>query len=88
MRLTQVKAGQRAIIKRINDNKYRGQITRFGLLEGVQILCIKNIKKGPVIVNLNNFHLAIGQQLANQIVVRRESYEKAEASFSWKPQRR
>ncbi|WP_350342727.1 FeoA family protein [Proteinivorax tanatarense] len=84
MRLTQLKPGQKAFIKRVNDKKSRGQITRFGLTFGAEIHCIKNIKKGPVIINVDNIFLAIGYRLAHEIVVGRQKNEKANYSFSWK----
>ncbi|MFP4015518.1 MAG: ferrous iron transport protein A [Halanaerobiales bacterium] len=69
MTLADIKKGERFNILQINDDKVRAQALRFGISEGASLICGEKIPGGPVIVKRNLQEIAVGRNLANNILV-------------------
>lgn len=71
MILTDCKKGDIIEILDIRDDWAREQVIRFGLVQGVRIVCQYNISGGPVVIKRGNQNIAIGYQVASKISVKR-----------------
>ena len=69
MTLADIKKGEKFNITHINDDKIRVQALRFGISEGANLLCEEKIPGGPVIVKKRFQEIAIGRNLANNILI-------------------
>ncbi len=70
MTLAEVKRGDRFHINHIPDKLIRAQALRFGISEGASLTCGEKIPGGPVIVKLNLQEIAIGRNLAKNILIK------------------
>ncbi|MFW6035882.1 MAG: FeoA family protein [Halothermotrichaceae bacterium] len=69
MTLADVKRGDEFIISRISDKKVRAQAIRFGISEGANLSCGDKIPGGPVILKKNFQEIAVGRNLAKNIII-------------------
>lgn len=69
MTLNCVKKGQRLTIIRINNERARQQSIRLGLGAGTTVICSEKLPSGPIILKLGMQEIAIGRNLAKQIVI-------------------
>jgi len=69
MVLADVKKGQSFKILSIPNEIVRAQAIRFGIAEGVVVICDEMIPAGPVILRKNKQEIAIGYGLAREILV-------------------
>ena len=69
MTLADIKKGERFNITQINDEKIRAQALRFGISEGANLSCEEKIPGGPVIIKRRLQEIAIGRNLANNILI-------------------
>ena len=69
MRLSEVKAGRSLRIISIPDDEIRVRAIRLGMFEGADAECIFKINKGPVMLNVGGQEIAVGNPLAEKIIV-------------------
>ena len=69
MMLDQCKKGQKLRIMSISDDGLRTQAIRFGISEGSVVTCEEVVPAGPVVVRLAKQQIAIGRNLAKNILV-------------------
>lgn len=69
MNLAEVKKGDKFNIKHISDARIRAQALRFGISEGADLYCGEIIPGGPVIIKRNLQEIAIGRNLAKNILI-------------------
>lgn len=69
MTLDKVKKGQKIHIQKINDSRLRDQIIRLGIYEGAKVTCAERIGRGPVVIKNRMQEIAIGQGLAEKILI-------------------
>lgn len=69
MTLADVKRGARFNIKHIPDEVVRAQALRLGISEGAQLICDEKVPGGPVIIKRNLQEIAIGRNLAKNILI-------------------
>ena len=84
MPLSMVKKGEANIIKKIggkeDTKKFLGNI---GFVVGAAVTVISEIK-GNMIVEVKNSRVAIGKDMANKIIDRRDKYDKFKRYSVWK----
>ena len=73
MCLTEVKKGQQVSIVSIKDTDVRTQFIRFGITEGSLVRCLEKIPFGPLMIQHRRQEIAIGHELAGNIIVCGES---------------
>jgi ferrous iron transport protein A len=71
MCLSEVKRGQRVTVSCIQDEGLRTQLIRFGIGEGSHLTCVERIPYGPFMMKHNRQEIAIGREVAKQIVVQK-----------------
>lgn len=69
MTLEQAKTGEKLIVKNISDPQMRVKAIRFGVMEGVEIICLEKLPFGPVVIRRGRQELAVGRGLAQRIAV-------------------
>ncbi|MDH3328906.1 MAG: ferrous iron transport protein A [Desulfobulbaceae bacterium] len=72
MCLSEVKKGQRVSIVAISDANIRTQFIRFGISEGSLIKCLEKIPFGPLMILHHRQEIAVGQEVAKNILVNGE----------------
>jgi Fe2+ transport system protein FeoA len=72
MCLTEIRRGQSVHVTRIEDDKIRTQMIRFGISEGSRLKCLEKIPFGPFMVKHNRQEIAIGREVAKKIFVKRK----------------
>ena len=65
LKLRQVKSGK-AIIKSL-PKEYRRQLLNLGLIPGVEIEIIQNVRRMPIIIRIHNSTLAISRYIGREI---------------------
>lgn len=70
MCLTEIKRGETVFVVGISDEETRTQFIRFGISEGSKIKCLEKIPFGPFMLRHKSQELAIGREVARNIVVR------------------
>ncbi|SHF54391.1 Fe2+ transport system protein FeoA [Caldanaerobius fijiensis DSM 17918] len=70
MTLDLASIGNKLIIDKIDDEKVKIQILRFGISEGSLVKCVDKLPKGPVIIQNRMQEIAIGRKLAEKIKIR------------------
>lgn len=73
MTLSEVRRGERFNIKHIPDDLVRVQALRFGISEGAVLSCHEKVPGGPVIIKRNLQEIAVGRNLANNIIIEKEN---------------
>lgn len=61
--------GQQLIVKQLPIGDYKLQLIRFGIAEGETITCLDKIFGGTIVVQKNRLEIALGRDLARQIIV-------------------
>ena len=70
MRLTDTKADQRGMIRRIGgDAHFMNRVTAIGITEGTEFQTVRNDKKMPVLVYLRETLIAVSRADAERIEV-------------------
>ena len=69
MTLAKIKRGQAVQVVRVEDDTMRAQFIRFGIGEGSQLTCLEKIPFGPFMLRHNRQELAIGREVAENIIV-------------------
>jgi len=69
MSLNQVKKGEYIEISQINDSEVKNHLIRFGIDTGSRIQCFQKIYNGPVVIKFNRQQIALGQEIAKNIMV-------------------
>ena len=69
MSLGNVKQGDFININKINDFATKDHLIRFGIEVGSRIQCYQKIFKGPVVIKFNRQQIALGQHIAENILV-------------------
>ena len=70
MRLTETKADQRGMIRRIGgDAHFMNRVTAIGITEGTEFQTVRNDKKMPVLVYLRETLIAVSRADAERIEV-------------------
>lgn len=69
MVLADVKKNQQFKILSVPDDVIRAQTIRFGINSGSIVSCDEIIPAGPVIVRKNKQEIAVGNNLAKEIVI-------------------
>lgn len=62
-------AGQEMKIHSIPSGPIRAQLIRIGLNEGVRVVCFERLPGGTVVIQKNRQQIAIGHNIARQILV-------------------
>ncbi|WP_026486625.1 FeoA family protein [Caldanaerobius polysaccharolyticus] len=70
MTLDLAKIGNKLIIDKIDDERVKIQILRFGISEGSLVKCVEKLPKGPVIIQNRMQEIAIGRKLAEKIKIK------------------
>lgn len=73
MTLADAKDGDRLLVVSTTSDEISMQTLRFGIDSGSEIEVEKNIRGGPVIVMRNHLEIAIGREIAKNILVTRLS---------------
>lgn len=69
MTLDKTKRGQIIKIISIKSDMVRAQAIRFGIAEGTEVICEEILPKGPVVLRKNKQEIAIGRNIAKEIMV-------------------
>ena len=69
MCLADIRKGQTVAIVSIDNDAVRTQFVRFGITEGSCISCLEKIPFGPLMLRHSRQELAIGREVAKNIVV-------------------
>ncbi|MDH4128860.1 MAG: ferrous iron transport protein A [Spirochaetota bacterium] len=69
MSLGDVKMGSIIKINEIRDLSTKSHLIRFGIEEGTEVQCFQKIYKGPVVIKFNRQEIALGHELAKNILV-------------------
>lgn len=72
MTLAEVNRGEQFKIETIPDDKVRVQALRFGLSSGAELTCGGKVPGGPIIIKRNFQEIAVGRNLAKNIVIQKE----------------
>ncbi len=67
--LNKAKRGQQLLVQQLPEGDYKLQLIRFGILEGETITCLDKIFGGTIIIQKNRLEIALGNDLARQIIV-------------------
>lgn len=67
--MAKIKRGQHVLIVRVEDEATRAQFIRFGIGEGSLVTCLEKIPFGPLMLRHNRQELAIGREVAKNIIV-------------------
>ncbi|MGE5675523.1 MAG: FeoA family protein [Mycobacterium leprae] len=70
MTLAEAVPGQAILITQIADDYARLQAIRFGIAEGARAVCQAVLPGGPVVLRKGKQEMAVGRNLAKQILVR------------------
>lgn len=79
MFMSELKRGDRAIVKHIASELIRAQAIRFGISEGSEVSVDEVLPSGPVILRRGTMQYAVGRNLAQQIQVESRIREKKHA---------
>lgn len=71
MTLAQAEKGEKLVIRSIDDPEMRIKALRFGVMEGVEVICAEILPSGPVVIRKGRQELAVGRGLAQNIAVER-----------------
>lgn len=77
--LVLVKAGNPVKIIFVPRGKNRAQFIRLGINEGERVICLERLPGGTVVIQKNQQQIALGHQLAKQIIVQMETSGTAES---------
>ncbi len=69
MSLEQVQKGNIIKIDRINDFSVKNHLIRFGIEEGSIVECFQKLYRGPVVIKFNRQQIALGREIAKNIMV-------------------
>lgn len=69
MSLDNVKKGEFIKIDQFKDFAIKNYLIRFGIVEGSKIQCFQKIYKGPVVIKFNRQEIALGYDIAKNILV-------------------
>jgi len=73
VRLTQMREGERGIVVDIHGgHRARQRLLGMGIAPGTKIVVVKSGRPGPYIIAIGNTRIALGQGVAEKIIVRRE----------------
>lgn len=67
--LETLRSGQWLRIVSLPTGQLRAQFIRVGITEGERVMCLERLPGGTVVLQKNRQQIAIGHQLASQIVV-------------------
>lgn len=67
--LDSIKKGSFITIISLPDGILKVQLIRLGLSEGTKVLCIERLPGGTIILKKNRQEIAVGYDLARQIIV-------------------
>jgi Fe2+ transport system protein FeoA len=67
--LSDVKRGNFIKILHLPDGLVRTQMIRFGIIEGEIVKCLERLPGGTILIQKNRQEIAIGLQLAKNIIV-------------------
>ncbi len=67
--LDKIDANQDAIVKVVCDSELKNQLIRFGIAEGTKVEIAEKIPFGPLVIRFNAQEIAIGRELARQVMV-------------------
>lgn len=67
--MEEMQRGQAVRIVRVEDDATRAQFIRFGIGEGSRVTCLEKIPFGPLMLRHNRQELAIGREIAKNIIV-------------------
>jgi Fe2+ transport system protein FeoA len=67
--LSDVKRGNFIKILHLPDGLVRTQMIRFGIIEGEIVKCLERLPGGTILIQKNRQEIAIGLQLARNIIV-------------------
>jgi Fe2+ transport system protein FeoA len=73
MTLDQAKKGSEIQIVAIPEGVSKPQLIRMGIIEGSHAVCHEKLPMGPVILRRKRQEIAIGRELARNIVVKEHS---------------
>lgn len=79
MFMSELRRGDRAIVKHIASELVRAQAIRFGISEGSEVSVDEVLPAGPVILRRGTMQYAVGRNLAQQIQVESRMREKKHA---------
>ena len=69
MCLSEAKKGQMVSIISIADANIRTQLIRFGIGEGSHVQCLERIPFGPLMILHHRQEIAVGNEVARNIIV-------------------
>ena len=69
MRLSQMSPQARVTVVAIEDPATRRNLRTMGVSEGTVLVCLKRLRRGPLVVRTGGVTLALGHELANRIEV-------------------
>jgi len=69
MSLGDVKKGNIIKIDKINDIDVKNYLIRFGIDIGSSVECLQRVFNGPVVIKYNRQEIALGKQIAQNILV-------------------
>ncbi len=67
--LYSIKKGSTVVVKQLPVGTNKIQMIRIGITEGQMVFCLERLPGGTIIVQKNRQEIAIGADLAKQIVV-------------------
>jgi Fe2+ transport system protein FeoA len=67
--LITIKSGQWVRIISVPQGVLKAQFVRLGIHEGERVKCLERLPGGTIVLQKNRQHIAIGSQLAKQILV-------------------
>ncbi|MBI5836560.1 MAG: ferrous iron transport protein A [Candidatus Eisenbacteria bacterium] len=67
--LDRLNSGQSVRIHYLPEGDFRARFIRLGIHEGEQVRCLERLPGGTVVLQKNRQQIAIGHQLARQILV-------------------
>jgi len=76
--LVLVRSGDHVRIISVPSGKLRTQFIRLGINEGERVICLERLPGGTIVVQKNRQQIALGHQLARQVIVQMESTKSEE----------
>ncbi len=76
--LVVVRSGDHVRIVSVPSGKLRTQFIRLGINEGERVVCLERLPGGTIVIQKNRQQIALGHQLARQVIVQMESARNEE----------
>ena len=67
--LAEARAGDRMVVRSVDDPVARITALRFGMAEGAPVSCVARVPAGPIVLRSGRQEIAVGRRLAERIIV-------------------